>query len=396
MNADTSPKDTLLVVDDIPDNVRLLLKVLNEAGFKVLVAKDGKAGLEKAQFAKPDLILLDVMMPEMDGFEVCQHLRSDEATQEIPVIFMTALSDTVDKVKGFSLGAVDYITKPFQTAEVLARVTTHLKLRKLQRQLLEELQIRKQYAVELEKRNTELNAFARTVAHDLKSPLNGVIGYSEMILHEFRTELPEEAKDYLRNIVHSGYKMADIIDAILLLARTSQEDTVETQYLEMSSIIHEVINKRLVHLVREFQGHIQLPATWPIALGYAPWIEEVWANYISNGLKYGGQPPQLELGATSQEEGMIRFWVKDNGKGLTPEELAKLFTPFIRLHRKQRNVEGHGLGLSIAQQIIEKLNGQVGVESTLGQGSLFYFTLPAAPPDDLSFLHHETASLDKL
>lgn len=377
MNIDPSRKDTLLVVDDIPDNVRLLLKVLNEAGFKVLVAKDGKAALEKAQFAKPDLILLDVMMPEMDGFEVCERLRAHEATQEIPVIFMTALSDTIDKLKGFSLGAVDYITKPFQTAEVLARVTTHLKLCKLQRQLQEELKVRKQYVIELEKRNTELNVFARTVAHDLKNPLNGVIGYSELLLSDLEHLPHHEAREYLKTVIYSGRKMIDIIDALLLLSKASQQENIETHPLEMSLIIDEVIKNRLFLLIKEFEVHIHLPESWPIALGYAPWIEEVWANYISNGIKYGGQPPCLELGATPQEDGMIRFWIKDNGKGLSPEEQGKLFIPFTRLHRKQRKVEGHGLGLSIVQQIIEKLNGQVGVESTVSQGSVFYFTLPA-------------------
>ena len=377
MNADISHKDTILVVDDIPDNVRLLLKVLNEAGFKVLVAKDGKAALEKAQFAHPDLVLLDVMMPEMDGFEVCQHLRDQEATREIPVIFMTALSDTIDKVKGFSLGAVDYITKPFQTAEVLARVTTHLKLCKLQHQLQEELKIRKQYVINLEKINTELNVFARTVAHDLKNPLNGVIGYGELLLNEFEHLSHREIKEHLKTVIYSGYKMVNIIDALLLLSKASQQEDIETHPLEMSGLINEVLKNRLFLLIKEFGGHIDLPESWPLALGYAPWVEEVWANYISNGIKYGGQPPHLELGATPQNDGMIRFWIKDNGKGLSPEEQKKLFIPFTRLHRKQRKVEGHGLGLSIVHQIIDKLNGQVGVESVVGQGSLFYFTLPA-------------------
>jgi len=325
----------------------------------------------------PDLILLDVMMPGFSGFEVCKALKSNENTKDIPIIFMTALSDTVDKVKGFSLGAVDYITKPIQHEEVLARVTTHLKLRKLQQQLEEELQVRKEYAVKLEKRNTELNAFARTVAHDLKNPLTGVMGLSERLLEMCSSDtLPtDNARTYLQLIAQSGQKMVDIINALLLLARASEQDKVKTQPLSMSRIITQVIEKRLFYMIRDFQGKIHLPETWPIALGYAPWVEEIWANYLSNGLKYGGQPPHLALGADTQNDGMIRFWVRDNGPGLSIEAQAKLFTPFMRLHKHR--ADGHGLGLSIVQQVVEKLRGQVGVESSEGLGSVFYFTLPA-------------------
>ncbi|OQY48366.1 MAG: hybrid sensor histidine kinase/response regulator [Candidatus Parabeggiatoa sp. nov. 2] len=377
MNETNLQPETILIVDDIPANVSFLLEFLSHAGFKVLVAKEGKAALKKAEYAHPDLILLDVMMPGFSGFEVCKALKSNENTKDIPIIFMTALSDTVDKVKGFSLGAVDYITKPIQHEEVLARVTTHLKLRKLQQQLEEELQVRKEYAVKLEKRNTELNAFARTVAHDLKNPLTGVMGLSERLLEMCSSDtLPtDNARTYLQLIAQSGQKMVDIINALLLLARASEQDKVKTQPLSMSRIITQVIEKRLFYMIRDFQGKIHLPETWPIALGYAPWVEEIWANYLSNGLKYGGQPPHLALGADTQNDGMIRFWVRDNGPGLSIEAQAKLFTPFMRLHKHR--ADGHGLGLSIVQQVVEKLRGQVGVESSEGLGSVFYFTLPA-------------------
>ena len=132
---------------------------------------------------------------------------------------------------------------------------------------------------------------------------------------------------------------------------------------------------RLAHMIEEHQTEIILPGTWPVALGYDPWVEEVWVNYLSNAIKYGGQPPHVELGATAQADGMVRFWVRDNGSGLTPEEQARLFTPFTRLD--QVRAKGHGLGLSIVWRIVEKLGGQVGVESEIGRGSVFTFTLPA-------------------
>lgn len=370
MNIESLYEGTLLIVDDTPANVSVLFDFLTETGFKVLVAQDGKRAIQKATYAKPDLILLDVMMPGMDGFEVCQILKSQEATENIPVIFMTALADTVDKVRGFNLGAADYITKPIQHEEVLARVATHLKFRKLQIQLQE-------HAIELEKRNMELNAFARTVAHDLKNPLNVIIGYSDMLLVDCKPgRVPElETIEQLRLVAQAGYRMLNIIDALLLLAGVSTRAKVEVHPLDMPLIIKQVLQDRLAYVLKESQGDVILPDSWQTAVGYAPWVEEIWANYLSNGLKYGGKPPRLELGSDVQEEeGMVRFWIRDNGPGLTPEAQAQLFTPFTRLHRD--HAEGHGLGLSIVQQIVEKLGGHAGVESTIHQGSTFYFTLP--------------------
>jgi two-component system sensor histidine kinase/response regulator len=142
----------------------------------------------------------------------------------------------------------------------------------------------------------------------------------------------------------------------------------------MASIVAEA-QQRLAHMIEEHQAEIILPDTWPVALGHGPWVEEVWVNYLNNAIKYGGQPPHVELGATKQPDGMVRFWVRDNGPGLRPEEQARLFTPFTRLD--QVRTKGHGLGLSIVGRIVEKLGGQVGVESEVGRGSVFTFTLPA-------------------
>jgi signal transduction histidine kinase len=130
----------------------------------------------------------------------------------------------------------------------------------------------------------------------------------------------------------------------------------------------------LAYEIERLQAEIILPVAWPMALGYGPWVEEVWVNYLGNALKYGGRPPRVELGARVQPGSMVRFWVRDNGPALTPEEQARLFTPFMRLD--QVSAKGYGLGLSIARRIVEKLGGQVGVESEVGKGSVFSFTLP--------------------
>lgn len=360
----TQHQDTLLIVDDIPANISVLSDFLKQAGFKVLIAQNGKRAIQKAEYAHPDLILLDVMMPEMDGFEACSILKSQQSTQDIPIIFLTALTDTVDKVKGFELGAADYITKPIQYEEVLARVNAHLNLHKLKRQL--------------EVHNLQLDAFTRTVAHDLKNPLNTVIGYADELVEICSEDalLDDDLMSQLKLVAQAGHKMEDIINALLLLAKTSKAGEVEIQPLDMSDILVQV-QQRLSYAINGCQAKISFPDTFPTAKGYAPWVEEIWANYISNGLKYGGVPPCLELGADEvQNEGMIRFWVRDNGQGLSKEAQARLFTPFTRLH--QEHAEGHGLGLSIVQQIVERLSGKVGVGSQVGKGSTFYFTLPVA------------------
>jgi two-component system sensor histidine kinase/response regulator len=164
--------------------------------------------------------------------------------------------------------------------------------------------------------------------------------------------------------------------------RTALADKQETR-MEMGCIVDEV-RQRLAHMIAELEVEIVLPPKWPVASGYAPWIEEVWANYLSNALKYGGRPPRIELGATEQSDGMVRFWLSDNGPGLTPEQQARLFTPFTRLGRVR--ARGHGLGLLIVRRIMEKLGGHAGVESkgVSGQRSIFYFTLPAVIEADMN------------
>jgi two-component system sensor histidine kinase/response regulator len=200
----------LLIVDDNPTNLELLLDTLKDSGFKVLVAKDGPSTFQRLEYALPDLILLDVLMPGMDGFEVCRRLKENKATRDIPVIFMTSLDDTNNKIRGFQVGAVDYVTKPFQQEEVMARITTHLTLRRLQQHLRQKNAELAQANAELEERNRELDTFAQTVAHELKNPLGLVMGFAEIIAKE--GSLPEDLRKLLEVIAKSGRKMRSIIN----------------------------------------------------------------------------------------------------------------------------------------------------------------------------------------
>ncbi len=407
---DNTPKGDILVVDDTPANLRLLSGMLVEHGYKVRSAPNGRLALMGARAAPPDLILLDINMPGLNGYQVCEQLKDDPQTHDIPVIFISALDQTEDKVQAFTLGGVDYITKPFQLEEVLARVETHLTLHRLQRQLVaanQDLQASNQKLAdanhalvganaELEASNAELNAFAHTVAHDLKTPLTAVIGFSSLLEARFSEMPSEKVLGNLQRITHTGYKMRDIIDELLLLASVRQVDEIEIGPLDTGMIVAEAL-QRLEQQIGEMQAEIRMPDAWPAALGYAPWIEEVWVNYISNGLKYGGQPdgdmpPHVDLGFSVVDVAMpntdtvaqtsavkisaVKFWVRDNGPGLSPEEQQQMFTPFTRLH--QTRSDGHGLGLSIVQRIIKKLGGDVGVESAgiPGRGCTFWFTLP--------------------
>lgn len=231
---------------------------------------------------------------------------------------------------------------------------------------------RNRIAAELQQQNEELNAFAQTVAHDLKSPVAMMVGFAELLQGDLTAIEPEIVAQIARSIDSGGRKAVQIIDELLLLAGVRSQQVIP-ELVDITAVLAEAI----YHLQTEIEAHqatLVQPASFPLALGYAPWLEQVWKNYISNGLKYGGMPPVLTLGFCEQADGFIRFWLRDNGAGLTPAEQARLFTEFTRLaHGKAK---GHGLGLAIVRRIVEKLNGRVGVESVPGEGSLFYFELP--------------------
>ncbi|MFL7793120.1 MAG: ATP-binding protein [Anaerolineae bacterium] len=232
----------------------------------------------------------------------------------------------------------------------------------------------RQQTAELQARNEDLNAFAHTVAHDLKTPLGVIVGYADVLTEELAEVLKdsEDARYYLLSIARNGRKMANIIGELLLLAEIRRTE-VQHVRMDMANVVSEAL-QRLAFLSEEKGAEIVVPDTWPVAVGYSPWIEEVWVNYLSNGIKYGGQPPHLELGATEQDDGFVRFWVRDQGPGISPEDQTRLFTPFTQL--EQVRVTGHGLGLSIVRRIVEKLGGEVSVESEVNKGSTFCFTLP--------------------
>ncbi len=226
----------------------------------------------------------------------------------------------------------------------------------------------------LERAVDDLEAFAHTVAHNLKNPLSVIMGYSELTLRYYEYFDDDDRKAHFKKILWSAEKGATIIDSLLLLSGIRALETVDVESLDMAMIIDQVISRQQ-ELVEQHEAKVLLPEVWPVAVGYAPWVEEIWVNYFNNALKYGGRPAVVELGFDEIDNGMVRLWVLDNGPGLKPEQCQKVFQPFTRMHTGL--AKGHGLGLSIVQRIAERLGGTVGVESEPGKGSKFYFTLPA-------------------
>lgn len=265
----------------------------------------------------------------------------------------------------------------------------------------------RQYAADLEARTEELDAFSHTVAHDLRNPLARVVGYAEflqdtcveVVRGPASSDAPplrgegegggsrepspagpgsmtlDELREHLGTIARAGRQANRIISELLLLASVRQIQEVELKPLDMGRIVNNVLD-RLEFMLADYDPELTVPDHWPAAMGHAPWVEEIWENLLSNALKYGGDPPQVELGAEAPSDGVVRFWVSDNGPGIANEDMSKLFVPFSRLAQLPR--PGHGLGLSIVRRVVEKLGGDVAVESTVGVGSRFSFTLPAA------------------
>ncbi len=218
----------------------------------------------------------------------------------------------------------------------------------------------------LEQQVAYLSTYTGAVAHQLLNLVFPILGYANLLNSTYLTMSDAERQDCLRSIEESANKMQAIIFALL-------QTDVEIQPLDMRAIVAEA-QRRLTYIVDQYKAEMIIPTAWPTALGYRDWVEEVWVNYLSNALQYGDKPPRVELGANMQQNGMARFWVKDNGRGLTAEQREQVFIKGTRLD--PASSEGHGRGLSIVQEYITRLGGQVGVESEVGRGSLFFFTLP--------------------
>ena len=404
MNSENSYSGKIAIVDDNPDNLKVLYTYLKSVGFEVLVAEDGFAGIEVVKNSQPEIILLDVMMPGIDGFEVCRRLKSDPTSQHIPVIFLTALSETVDKLTGFRVGGVDYITQPIEHEEVAARVRTHLILhrtrQKLQQQndLLQlEVDRRRQIereltqsrhllqksndtleqtvadrTAELATSNEDLEHFAYIASHDLRQPIRKIRMCTEYLAEDYGHCFDDQARQYMSYITKSTDRMYLLIDDLLAYSRVGKREA-KTVPVDLNRVLQDVLDDLSV-AVAEKQAKIDY-SSLPTIQANPREIRQVFQNLISNSLKFTcDRAPEIALDATRQEDNWL-FSVRDNGIGIEPQYYDKIFQMFQRLHRNSE-YEGTGIGLAICHKVITRHGGEIWVESQLNQGTTFYFTFP--------------------
>lgn len=346
----------VLIIEDDPAVAETLSDILQINGFNVETAADGNAGWVAAKNDTPVLILSDVNMPGLNGLQLVQKLRADATLRNVPVIIISARREREDMRLGMELGADDYIPKPFSEQEVLRAVSAQLGKKA---------------------RYDEVNSFAHTVAHDLRSPLATLYGYIDLATLSLDPLQPEDVRNSLAHARQAAHRLNCIIEDLLILAGM-RKDAVDLVPFRMADALVET-EERLVAVFRERGARMILPESWPVAIGHAPWVSIVWANLLSNGAKYGGENPVLELGSTKSEDGQtIRFWVRDHGPGLRNTNQERIFTPHADVAALR--IDSHGLGLSIVRRVVEHLKGSCGAENMPDGGARFWFELPAWTP----------------
>ncbi|MCJ7524681.1 MAG: hybrid sensor histidine kinase/response regulator [Candidatus Aminicenantes bacterium] len=359
---------TIMVVDDTPANLKLLQEMLQAQGYRVLAFANGKMALNAAAKSPPDLILLDINMPEMNGFEVCERLKADAALKEIPVLFISALTETTDKVKAFSVGGLDYVTKPFQFEEVHARVQTHLELRRQRRELQEAYD-------KLQDLESLRDSLVHMIVHDMRSPLTIILGNLELARAQ---PLPQDAAGYIANAVSSTRTLLEMISSLLDVNKMEAGQMT----LEFSTVDMKVLLSETIRLVEPLKGQRALTLTSPEDMEALACdlrlIRRVVQNLIGNALKFTDkQKGIIAVSIESAAGGKVRVAVADNGPGIPLEYRERIFDKFCQVAaRKQGQMYSTGLGLTFCKLAVEAHGGRIGLESEIGKGSTFWFELP--------------------
>jgi two-component system, sensor histidine kinase and response regulator len=363
----------LLIVDDNEINRLLLERIFAREGHHVTVAADGHEALEQLKRDAFDLVILDIMMPVMDGLTALERIRSKRDTASLPVILVSAMSDTSDIVRGLELGANDYITKPVDMAVALARVRTQLALKFL-------IDEREEAIHRLEASQTMREQFFRIASHDLKQPLTS-LKTANILLRELVDAQNERAQSVLDTMKLTINTMTEVVTDFLDTAAV-QSGALDMNIQPLRA--HELVQTVLVqhHPAAYEKGiHIQVSDIHGTLLGDRARLVQVLGNIVSNAIKYSPSGETIHVWAV-QERDTFRIFVADNGTGIPPNEQIKLFQPFGKLSNQPTAGESsHGLGLWIASHLVHLQNGDIGVESPPGGGSTFWISLPLADGD---------------
>ncbi len=367
---------SILIVDDMPANLGIITEYLEDYNFEIMIARSGESALQRAKDTQPDIILLDVQMPGIDGFETCRRLKANQITQPIPVIFMTALTSVEDKVKGFEAGAVDYVTKPIQQQEIVARINTHLRIEQQARELketnetlfekIDQLQ-RLQAQLLQQEKLAILGKLASGVAHELRNPL-AVIANAVYFLQMTQNNVDDIGTEYLGILGSQVAETERLIAALLDFSQTRLPlpETVSIPEL-VDAVLERITPSSMVKLNRELP--VDLP---PVLVDRIQFEQQILTHLINNA--YEAMPNGGDLTISAMTEGeCARISVTDTGLGMSAEVMSQIFEPLFTTKAK-----GIGLGLAISQKLIEINGGRIEVSSIEGDGSRFTLILPLA------------------
>jgi two-component system, sensor histidine kinase and response regulator len=378
---DTANK-RILVVDDVEENTYIVSTILKSAGYTPLVANSGKEAIRIAETQHPDLVLLDINMPEMNGYEVSRYFKAQEAIADIPIVFLTVHADTESIAKAFDTGAVDYLTKPFKKAELLARVKVHIALRQAQ-EMLEDQNAR------LQRLNDEKNEFLGIAAHDLKNPLSSIRSMAQLIRKRNSIELSdEEVDDMAYQTETSSNFMFEIITNLLDVNKIENGKlTIQSSPVDLLLSLSAVTDRyQPAALKKSISLHVDIANGYEGAKIYAdPTLTiQVLDNIISNAVKYSPHGKNVWVNVESLlVTKRIRVSVKDEGPGFTDEDKAKLFGKYARLSAKPTGGEhSTGLGLSIVKRLAEAMDTNIWCESEVGKGATFVIEFPQATGEE--------------
>ena len=363
-----TPRPSVLIVDDLPNNVRLLSIMLTEKGYQVRKAINGQMALNTVRSLIPDLILLDINMPDLNGYQVCEQLKADEKTREIPVIFISALDDVFDKVKAFQVGGVDYISKPFQGEEVMARIENQLTICRQKKQLQNEIK-------ERQKAEETLEIYLHAVSHDLRNPVIGMSMILNNLIKNSQGETKEVSRKILQQMADSCDRQLTLIDS---LVETRQNDlwgvSLELNPLSLYEIGQQISQEWELRL-KENQATLinNFSQDLPLVNADAHHLWRVFENLLANALKHNPQGIIITLSATA-EVNYLRCSIADNGVGISETQRKQLFDRYQR--GNNNNQISLGLGLYLCRQIIHAHGGEIGIMNNDEKGSQFWFTLP--------------------